>query len=121
MDRSRGRLGSLKASTTAQRCLRFARVTPSDQTNAADNDAALRLMNGLADPGRRPAAAAVLAAHWGVDAVLILIRDQELGILRPAPGFRQTLPGGPTWRALFARCETPGMVRGEVAFPDQQT
>ena len=96
-------------------------MTPSDQTNAADNDAALRLMNGLADPARRSAAAAALAGHWGVDAMLILIRDQELGVLRPAPGFRQTLPGGPTWRDLFDRCQTPGMVRGEVAFPDRQT
>ena len=94
-------------------------MTSPERTTAADQTAALRLMNGLADPAHRSAAA--LADHWGVDAVLILIRDQDLGVLRPAPGFRQTFPGGPTWRALFARCETPGMVRGEVAFPDRQT
>lgn len=96
-------------------------MKPPQPTNSADNDAALRLINGLADPQRRSAAATALAGHWGVDAVLILIRDQEVGVLRPAPGFRQTLPGGPTWRALFASCNTPGMTRGEVAFPDRQT
>ena len=96
-------------------------MTSPAPTSAADNDAALRLINRLADRERRSAAAAALALHWGVDAVLILIRDPEAGVLRPAPGFRQTLPGGPTWRALFARCNTPGLLRGEVAFPDRQT
>lgn len=96
-------------------------MTSPEQTTAADKYAALRLMNGLATPANRSAAAAALADHRGVDSMLILIRDQELGVLRPAPGFRQTLPGGPTWPALFALCETPGLVRGEVAFPDRKT
>lgn len=85
------------------------------------SDADLPLVNALADPAVRPAAAAALARHWGVDAVLVLIRDHELGILRPAPGFPQTLPGGPTWRDLLARCEASTAVTGTVAFPDQHT
>ncbi len=77
------------------------------------------LLNALADPARRPAAAAALARHWGADALLVLVRDHELGTLCPAPGFVQTLPGGPGWRSLFAGCTAPGTVTGEVAFPDR--
>ncbi len=77
-----------------------------------------RLINELACPGRRPEAMAALARHWHVDAVLILIRDHELGVLRPAPGWRQTLPGGPTWRALLGRCTATDRFTGHVAYPD---
>ena len=77
-----------------------------------------RLINALADPARRAEAASALAGHWNVDAVLILIRDHELGVLRPAPGFGQTLPGGRTWRELFARCAGANRFTGHVAFPD---
>jgi hypothetical protein len=81
----------------------------------------IRLVNALADPQCRLAGATELAHHWGVDALLVLIRDHELGVLRPAPGFPQTLPGGPSWRTFLARCGSPGEVSGEVAFPDAGT
>ena len=61
------------------------------------------LLNALADVGSRSYAADALARQWRVEAVVVLIRDRELGVLRPAPGFRQTLPGGPTWRAFLNR------------------
>ena len=51
----------------------------------------------------------------------MLVPDPELGILRPAPGFSQTLPGGSAWRVLLERCAEPGEYRGEVAFPDRHT
>ena len=76
------------------------------------------LFNALADPARRLEATSALARHWKVDAILVLIRDHELGVLRPAPGFRQTLPGGPSWRDLFGRCTGAGRFTGLVAFPD---
>ncbi len=79
----------------------------------------LGLLNALADPAQRPAAAAALAGQWGAEAVLVLVRDHDLGTLCPAPGFVQTLPGGPGWRTLLARCAAPGTVTGEVAFPDR--
>jgi signal transduction histidine kinase/ActR/RegA family two-component response regulator len=82
---------------------------------------ASRLANELADPERRPEAAAALARRLGAEALLVLIRDPELGALRPAPGFPQTLPGGPTWRRLLARCHVPGEYSGEVAFPNART
>ncbi len=63
-------------------------------------------------------AAARRAADWGVEAVLILIRDRDLGTLRPAPGFPQTLPGGPTWRSLLRRgFSDDARWTGIVAFP----
>ncbi|GGC70209.1 hypothetical protein GCM10011504_55020 [Siccirubricoccus deserti] len=92
-----------------------------DDGNSEQGDADIRLVNALADPASRHAAAAALARHWGVDAVLVLVRDHELGVLRPAPGFPQTLPGGPTWRDLFARCGTSNAVTGTVAFPDRHS
>jgi signal transduction histidine kinase len=81
----------------------------------------IRLVNALADPHRRLTGATELARHWGADALLVLVRDHELGVLRPAPGFPQTLPGGPSWRTFLARCGSPGEVSGEVAFPDAGT
>ena len=82
----------------------------------------LDLVNALADPAARPAAAAALARFWGADAVLVLVRDHELGVLCPAPGFKQTLPGGSGWRDLFSRCgDGSRTVTGIVAFPDRET
>ncbi len=81
----------------------------------------LDLVNALADSAGRPAAAAALARSWGAEAVLVLVRDHELGVLCPAPGFVQTLPGGPGWRDLFSRCDDgPRTVTGTVAFPDRE-
>ncbi len=74
--------------------------------------------NDFADPAERAAAAARRAADWGVEAVMLLIRDRDLGRLRPAPGFPQTLPGGPTWRALLKRdVADDERWTGTVAFP----
>jgi signal transduction histidine kinase/CheY-like chemotaxis protein len=78
-----------------------------------------RLVNELADPTRRTDVAAGIAAEIGCQALLILIVDRDAGVLRPAPGFPQTLPGGPTWQAFLAQCRNKGEVAGEVAYPDQ--
>ena len=75
-------------------------------------------LNVLADPTTRGCEAQRLARRWGVEAVLILIRDRELGVLRPAPGFPQTLPGGPSWRTLL-RAKSHERHVGEVAYPDR--
>ncbi|MBL0408305.1 response regulator [Microvirga aerilata] len=49
----------------------------------------------------------------------MLLRDQTTGRSRPAPGFPQTLPGGPTWRHFLARCAEPGEFACNVVLPDQ--
>ena len=88
-------------------------------TDAANNSSSLELINKLADRARRDEVAAKLAQHWGAKALFMFVPDPELGVLQPAPGFPQTLPGGPTWRHFMARCRQPGQHCSEVVFPDQ--
>lgn len=75
----------------------------------------LDLVARLADAADRGPAAAALAERLGVDALLIFVRDVQLSVLVPAPGFPQTLPGGPSWRALLRRCAHAGAHVGDVA------
>ncbi len=75
-------------------------------------------LNALADIDGRVGAAEVLARRWAVATVLVLIRDRELGVLRPAPGFQKTMPGGTTWRALLKQEIVPRWT-GMVAYPDK--
>ncbi|WP_426031387.1 ATP-binding protein [Caulobacter sp. DWP3-1-3b2] len=87
---------------------------------ASDEHDLARLLSALADRAVRASAAASLANHLGAQDLLILLRDPELGVLRPAPGFRQTLAGGPTWTNLLARCGGEGAFRTSVAYPHLQ-
>ena len=79
----------------------------------------LPLLNGLAAPDERQKSASQLAEYLGAEALLILLRDEETGRSRPAPGFAQTLPGGQTWRRFLDQCAQPGEVQCPVAFPNQ--
>ncbi|HEY0136091.1 MAG TPA: HAMP domain-containing sensor histidine kinase, partial [Nannocystis sp.] len=72
------------------------------------------LLSALAEVAGRPAAARALARRLGADELLLLVRDPELGVLLPAPGFPQTMRGGPTWRTFLATCDVPGQHRGSV-------
>jgi signal transduction histidine kinase len=75
------------------------------------------LASQLAWPASRTARAAELAKAVGAEAFLILVRDPDIGVLTPAPGFPQTLPGGPGWRA-FLKAEHPkGRVDVELPYP----
>ena len=76
-------------------------------------------LNLLADAGSRKDAASALACRWGVEAVVVLIRDRELGVLNPAPGFLPTLPGGASWRGLLKHEVAPRWT-GVVAFPHKE-
>lgn len=78
------------------------------------------LIGGLCQPCRDEPGRAV-ARHLGAEHLLVLIRDAELDVLLPAPGFPQTLPGGPAWRALLRTCRTPGRHTGRVPYPDRST
>lgn len=80
----------------------------------------IELLDRLADRAQRREVATELARHWGAEALFILVRDHELNILRPAPGFQQTLPGGALWRRFLARCTHSGEHEGKVGFPDSQ-
>lgn len=79
-----------------------------------------RIIARLADKQTRASEAAGAAKHVGARDLLFLLRDPELNILRPAPGFPQTLAGGPTWSELLKRCETAGEFCMTIAHPDAQ-
>jgi signal transduction histidine kinase len=50
----------------------------------------------------------------GAEALLVFIRDDEVGLLLPAPGFPQTLPDGKAWRAFLADCVQHGQARASL-------
>ena len=79
-----------------------------------------RLISALADRRTRAAEAVSLAKRLGAGDLVVLLRDPELSILRPAPGFAQTLAGGPTWAELLARCDCAGEFRAKVRHGDVQ-
>ncbi len=45
------------------------------------------------------------------------MRDRELGILLPAPGFQQTLPDAKAWRVFLESCLQNSFEKGELPFP----
>ncbi len=77
-------------------------------------DALLPLLARLAELAGRQQAAQALARRLGADELLLLVRDPELGVLLPAPGFPQTRRGGASWRAFLAACAAPGLHRGSL-------
>jgi signal transduction histidine kinase len=85
-----------------------------------NNDGA-RLLNGFANATRRQEASARLAGEMGGEAFLIFLKDEETGSFTPAQGFRQRLPGGPSWRSFLKQAFRCCEFSGEVAFPDADT
>ena len=80
------------------------------------------LASRLAQPRTRAGEAARIAAEAGAEAFLILIYDAEIKALTPAPGFPQTLPGGPLWRTFLKQRPDPGATSTlQLPFPDQDT
>lgn len=78
----------------------------------------LLLARALATASGRRLGADRLARHLRADTLLILVRDHELDLLVCAPGFPQSLPGGPTWDEFFARTQYLGVHDGTIAYPD---
>ncbi len=76
------------------------------------------LVSALASRRTRATEATALAERLGARDLIFLVRDPDLDILRPAPGFPQTLAGGPTWTELVSRCESPGDFSTVLAHPD---
>lgn len=61
----------------------------------------LSLISQLSVISTRPQVARKIAAEMGVEDLLILVRDDELDILLPAPGFQQTIGNASKWRGLL--------------------
>ena len=75
------------------------------------------IVSRLAAPASRAAEAARIAAEVGAEAFLVLLHDQAIDALTPAPGFPQTLPGGPAWRAFLKGPHSVGPMETELPFP----
>jgi signal transduction histidine kinase len=71
----------------------------------------------LIEPRERVAAAQQLAAALSAEASLVFIRDQEVDVLLPAPGFPQTLPDGRGWQSFLQHCVNEGVGCGAVSWP----
>lgn len=79
-----------------------------------DERATIGWATGLADPAHRNAALRHLARQATAQDALLLVRDEDSGVMLPVAGARQTLPRGPGWRGLLRQLSTPGTVRAEV-------
>jgi signal transduction histidine kinase len=66
----------------------------------------------------RSGAIADLAASLQADDLVIFVADPEIGVLLPAPGFPQTLPGGGEWRALVQEAADTGSAAGSLLSPE---
>lgn len=75
------------------------------------------LASRLADPASRASEAKRLAAEVGAEAFLVLLYDEAVDSLTPAPGFPQTLPGGAEWRAFLQRRHPVGTTETQLPFP----
>jgi signal transduction histidine kinase/ActR/RegA family two-component response regulator len=72
------------------------------------------LIDALAGEPERTSAARAIAEAVGARELAIYLRDQELGLMLPAPGMRKTVDAGPSWRALLHHCVHDGEVDAQV-------
>ncbi len=96
-------------STTAPR-LSASSLSSDPRTEAA----VVELVTRLLRPEERAAAALALAARLGGKALLLFVRDPEIGALLPAPGFPQTLAGGRAWHSFLDLCLETGSQTGAL-------
>jgi signal transduction histidine kinase len=75
----------------------------------------LRLAASLADVATRTRVSEELAAHVGVERLLVFTPDPELGVLVPAPGWPQTVRDAAALRTLLADCREPRVHRAELS------
>lgn len=71
----------------------------------------------LARSASRADEVARIAAQVGAEAFFVFLHDEAIDALTPAPGFPQTLPGGPAWRAFLKRDLPAGPIEIELPYP----
>jgi signal transduction histidine kinase/ActR/RegA family two-component response regulator len=81
----------------------------------------LSLISALVSSAERRETARLLAQYLGAEDLIVFIRDPEIEILLPAPGFLQTLPSGRVWRAVLQECTMKGQLTTVVPFPNAET
>lgn len=73
------------------------------------------ILRDLAVPATRKHGAEALARFIGAARALLFVPDPETGTLLPAPGFPQTVSGGPSWRAFLAQLTEYAERRGAAS------
>ena len=81
----------------------------------------LSLISALVSSAGRDETARQLAEHLGAEDLIVFIRDPEINVLLPAPGFLQTLASGRAWRALLDDCVSRGQCSATIAFPNAES
>jgi signal transduction histidine kinase len=71
----------------------------------------------LTQSANRLSAIAELTKLLHCDQIWLLIEDEEIGQLLPAPGFAQTMAGRREWIARIRECSVPGMFRAMLPTP----
>ncbi|MDB4899368.1 MAG: ATP-binding region ATPase domain protein [Gemmatimonadetes bacterium] len=89
-------------------------MSPSPTGPNIASVALLELAADLHDPATRATAADALASAMGAQALLIFVRDEEIGVLLPARGFQQTLPDSASWRAFLAESTEKGQAHARL-------
>jgi signal transduction histidine kinase len=92
-------------------------LSHAEQTTASI--ALLELAADLRHPATRAAAAEALALALGAQALIVFVRDEEIGVLLPARGFPQTLPNARSWRAFLAECVEKGQAHARLSMRRQ--
>jgi signal transduction histidine kinase len=89
--------------------------------DGAATAALLRLATAVADPQTRRQAARDLARQFGGNDVLFFLRDDEVNLLLPAPGFPKSLPNGRLWAEFLDRVAREGQLAASLPLtaPDQ--
>lgn len=80
------------------------------------------LLNEFVALGRRDdrsSASSELARRLGGSGLVVFVRDHEVGVLLPAPGFPQTLPGAREWRRLVDDCAASGESSSPALLPPE--
>jgi signal transduction histidine kinase len=83
----------------------------------AEASSTFDLVARLSERANRAATAQTLTPLLGVETLLLFVKDPALAVLVPAPGFPQTLRGGPAWQAFLSRCAVAGRHSGTVDLP----
>ena len=77
----------------------------------------LALIGQLAALETRAVAAHALAEALGAQELIVFVRDPDLAVLLPAPGFTHTIPGGAEWRTFLGACVERGSATGRMFTP----
>lgn len=89
-------------------------LSATDLERSGPRSALLQLATALAAPESRLPAAAALGEALGGSHLLLFLRDSEVQMLLPAPGFPPALPNGRVWATFLAETVARGELSGDL-------